>query len=109
MDQSTPTRTALQPAANLHVPTSVVLEELIRDAPAGQVTLSWLMDHLRTLSVGIILLLLGVCGLLPLASPVAGVMVALAAFQMILAHPRTHLPSSGRRASRFDRQACCHA
>ncbi|HLZ67291.1 MAG TPA: exopolysaccharide biosynthesis protein [Aliidongia sp.] len=73
--------------AEPHIPTSVILERLIRDAPTDQVTLAWLLGHLRARSFGIILLLLGICGLLPVVSPVAGVMLGVPAFQMMRAHP----------------------
>jgi hypothetical protein len=75
-----------QRTAGTHVPTSDVLARLIHDAPAGHVTLAWLMGHLRTRSFGIILLLLGVCGLLPVVSPVAGLLLSIPAIQMIRAH-----------------------
>lgn len=89
MDQTNAGRTVFS-----HVPTSVVLEGLIHNAPAGQVTLTWLMGHLPTRSFGIILLLLGVCGLLPLLSPIAGLALALPAFQMIRGHQAPFLPRS---------------
>jgi hypothetical protein len=57
----------------------------VREAPADNVTLSWLLDHLRSRSFGIVLLLLGVCGLIPVVSPVAGLALAIPAFQMIRA------------------------
>ena len=50
------------------------------------------MGYLRGRSFGIILLLLGVCGLLPVVSAVAGLMLAIPAFQMILAHPAPIFP-----------------
>jgi hypothetical protein len=75
-----------QRTAGTHVPTSDVLLRLIHEAPAGHVTLAWLMGHLRTRSFGIILLLLGVCGLLPVVSPVAGLLLSIPAFQMIRVH-----------------------
>jgi hypothetical protein len=79
-------------ATERHVPTSVLLEILIREAPTDRVTLAWLMGHLRSRSFGIILLLLGVCGLLPVVSPVAGLLLAVPAFQMIRAHPAPIFP-----------------
>jgi hypothetical protein len=92
MDES-PTAGTVPPQGTApRLPTSVVLECLIRDAPADHVTLAWLIGHLRTRSFGIILLLLGVCGLLPVVSPVAGLMLAIPAFQMIRAHPAPVFP-----------------
>ncbi len=75
-----------------HLPTSVVLERLIQDAPAGQVTLGWLMGQLHRRSFGIILLLLGVCGLLPMVSPLAGLLLFIPASQMVRAHPEPIFP-----------------
>jgi len=87
MNQTAAGRTVFSP-----VPTSVVLARLIQDAPAGPVTLAWLMDHLHTRSFGIILLLLGVCRLLPVVSPIAGLLLFIPAFQMIRAHPAPIFP-----------------
>ena len=87
MRQTTAGRTVFSP-----VPISVVLARLIHNAPAGQVTLAWLMDHLHTRSFGIILLLLGVCGLLPVVSPIAGLLLFIPAFQMIRARPAPIFP-----------------
>jgi Exopolysaccharide synthesis, ExoD len=64
-------------------PTSDVLDVLVRRAPPGEVTLGWLVDNLRTRSFGIVLLLLGIVGLLPAVSPVAGLLPAIPAYQMI--------------------------
>jgi hypothetical protein len=91
MDKS-PAAGIVPRGAEPQLPTSVVLERLIRDAPADYVTLAWLMGHLRTRSFGVVLLLLGVCGLLPVVSPVAGLMLAIPAFQMIRAHPAPIFP-----------------
>jgi hypothetical protein len=74
------------------IPTSVVLEGLLKHAPAGEVTLAWLLDHLRTRSFGIVLLLLGIVGLLPVVSPAAGVLLFIPAFQMMRARPTPVFP-----------------
>jgi hypothetical protein len=87
MDQTTADGTVLS-----QVPTSVVLARLIDNAPAGYMTLAWLMGNLQTRSFGIILLLLGVCGLLPVVSPIAGLLLFIPAFQMIRAHPAPIFP-----------------
>jgi|tagenome__1003787_1003787.scaffolds.fasta_scaffold20543229_2 hypothetical protein len=68
------------------VPTSVVLDNLLRDAPQGTVTLSWLTDRLGDRSFGIILVFLAVLGLLPGVSAVAGILLLVPAFRMIMAH-----------------------
>jgi hypothetical protein len=73
------------------VPTSRLLESLLWDAPE-QVTLEWLISHLRERSFGIILLLLGVLGMLPAVSVGAGLLLAIPAFQMIRAHSAPVFP-----------------
>lgn len=75
----------MSPGTEPYVPTSAILERLIRDAPADRVTLAWLMSQFGARSFGIILLLLGVLGLLPVLSPVAGLLLVIPAFQMIRA------------------------
>jgi hypothetical protein len=74
------------------VPTSVVLECLIRDAPTDRVNLAWLTGRLGSRSFGFILLLLGVCGLLPVVSPIAGLLLVIPAFQMMQAHEAPVFP-----------------
>ena len=66
-------------------PTSTVLQNLLLHAPDETVTLGWLMRHLRRRSFGIILLLLGLLACLPGVSGVAGVLIAIPAYQMIVA------------------------
>lgn len=83
MPLSTDARRAAARGTAPHVATSAILARLIVDAPAERVTLAWLMKELRARSFGIILLLLGVIGLLPVVSPLAGLLLAIPAFQMI--------------------------
>ena len=73
-------------------PTSIILETLVDRAPAEEVTLSWLLHHLSTRSFGIVLLLLGMLGLIPLVSPAAGLLLPIPAFQMIRAKPSPVFP-----------------
>jgi hypothetical protein len=86
-----------------HVPASVLLRDLLADAPADQVSLDWLMAKLGSRSYGIAMLLLGLLGVLPGASPFVGIVLAVPAFQMILARPGPAFP---RRVAlhRFRRQ-----
>jgi hypothetical protein len=65
---------------------------LLSRAPSGEVTLAWLLDHLRARSFGIVLLLLGIVGLLPVVSPVAGILLFFPAFQMIRARSAPVFP-----------------
>jgi hypothetical protein len=74
------------------VPTSLVLEQLLRDAPADYVTLDWLIDSLRERSFGIVMFLIALVGLVPGASPFIGVLLFIPAIQMMLARPAPVLP-----------------
>ena len=68
-------------------PTSVVLDGLLGHEAPEQVTLGWLMGGLGDRSFGVVLLVLALLGLLPGVSSVAGVLLTVPAFQMILARP----------------------
>ncbi len=73
--------------------TSTILETLLDDAPRSHVTLSWLIDNLGARSFGIVMLLIGLVGLVPGASPLIGVLLAYPAIQMVMARPAPVLPS----------------
>ena len=75
-----------------HVPTSVLLDHLLAGAPAGHVTLEWLAGRLGDCSFGAVLLVLTLLGLLPGVSAVAGALLTVPAFQMILARPGPVFP-----------------
>lgn len=68
------------------IPTSRVLSALLDEANAERVSLGWLIDRLGERSFGIILLLLAFLALLPGVSSVAGILLAVPAFQMMRAH-----------------------
>jgi len=74
------------------VPTSHVLRELLAEAPAEQVSLGWVIDRLGERSFGMLMLLLGVMALVPGFSTFVGVLVGVAAIQMILARRGPVLP-----------------
>ncbi|MBL8669085.1 MAG: exopolysaccharide biosynthesis protein [Alphaproteobacteria bacterium] len=74
------------------VPTSVILQELLRDAPGDRITLEWLLGRLGERSFGIVLLLIALVGLVPGVSAVAGILLALPAAQMLRAHQGPVLP-----------------
>lgn len=71
----------------IRVPTSVILEGLLHDAPNDQVTLNWIIDHLGARSFGIIMLIIALVGLAPGGSPFIGILLAVPAFQMMMARP----------------------
>ena len=73
-------------------PTSVVLADLLGHQAPEQVTLGWLLDGLGDRSFGVVLLLLALLGLLPGVSAVAGVVLTVPAFQMVLGRPGPVLP-----------------
>jgi hypothetical protein len=66
-------------------PTSAVLDDLLGEAPAGQVTLDSLLGRLGGRSFGVVLLLLALLGLLPGVSAIAGALLMVPAAQMVLA------------------------
>lgn len=68
------------------LPTSVILERLMHEAPPGTVSLAWLIDRLGPRSFGLVLLLLGLLALLPGIAIAAGVLLAIPASQMLRGH-----------------------
>ncbi len=54
--------------------------------------MTWLLGHLHRRSFGIVLLLLGVGGLIPIVSTAAGLIMAIPAYQMIRARPTPRFP-----------------
>ena len=68
-----------------HVPTSELLRGLLQGADPERVSIRWLLDGLEERSFGIVMLVLGLVALVPGASGVVGVLVALPAIQMMLA------------------------
>ena len=75
----------------MRVPTSVILEDLLRGAP-NDVTLEWIVANLKERSFGIVMLLIALVGLMPGLSPVAGVLLVIPAVQMILGRREPLLP-----------------
>ena len=66
-------------------PTSTILQNLLDEATGQTITLGWLIASLGDRSFGIVLLLLGLLACLPGVSAVAGVLIAVPAYQMIRA------------------------
>ncbi len=64
-------------------PTSVVLQRLIEDANGDYFTLSWVLTRLRERGFGVIMLLLAIVAMGPAVSPIAGLLLAFPACQMI--------------------------
>jgi len=76
-----------------HVPTSLVIENLLRKAPGDFVTLDWLVGELRERSFGIVMLVMALVALIPGGSTFVGFLLAYPAIQMILARPGPTLPA----------------
>src|SRR5262249_11439695 len=71
------------PGMKQRMPSSRVLEEVIRQAPAEYVTVGWLTSTLPQHSFGIIMLSLGLLATTPLGSTVPGLILAVMAVQLI--------------------------
>src|SRR5262252_1199277 len=75
------------------VPSSRVLQEVIRQAPAEYVTIGWLTSALRLHSFGIIMLSLGLLATTPVGSTVPGLILAVMAVQLNCRSHRTCFPT----------------
>src|SRR5262249_8356381 len=67
-----------------HGPSSRVLQEVMRQAPAEYVTVGRLTSTLHRHSFGIIMLSLGLLAMTPVGSTVPGLMLAVMAMQLIV-------------------------
>lgn len=76
------------------IPTSAILETLVRSAPRDEVRLGWVIEHLSERSFGVILLVMALLALVAGISPLAGLLVAAIAAQMIMARPLPVLPGA---------------
>jgi hypothetical protein len=65
-----------------HIPTSLVLQELLDEAPAEHFSLDWLIDSLPDRSFGVLMLLLGLLAMVPFGSILPGLLLAILAAQM---------------------------
>jgi hypothetical protein len=74
-------------------PTSELLEDILHDLPAGSITPDWLLARLGERSFGLLFLVLGVVGLVPGASIVAGLLMLAPAGQMLAGRGRPRFPS----------------
>ena len=74
------------------MPSSRVLEEVIRQASTEYVTIGWLTSTLRRHSFGIIMLSLGLLATTPVGSTVPGLILAVMAVQLILGRAEPVFP-----------------
>ena len=90
-------------------PTSAILDRLIRDAPADQITIAWIIDRLDRRSFGLMMVVLGILGLLPGITTFAAIVLLFPALEMLLGRERPRFPAaiSKRRVdtARFARAA----
>src|ERR1700682_1992714 len=84
----------LRPSADWRplVAISVLLQQLHDEIPADRFTLGWLMHGLHKRSFGIIMLLLALVAIAPGLSIVAGLLLMIPAFQMIMGRPAPVFP-----------------
>jgi hypothetical protein len=74
------------------IPVSVLLQQLHDEAPAEHFTLGWVTQRLQKRSFGIIMFLLGMAAMAPGVSFVAGLLLMIPAFEMILARSAPTFP-----------------
>jgi hypothetical protein len=75
-----------------HVPTSVILAQLLDEAPRDYVSLAWLIGRFQKRSFGLVMLLLALVGLVPGTGIFIGVLLAFPAAQMLLGRETPTLP-----------------
>jgi len=75
-----------------HVPTSILLAQLLAEAPPDYVSLEWLIGRLQRRSFGLVMLLLALVSLLPGAGLIAAVLLAFSAIQMMAGRESPSLP-----------------
>jgi len=88
-----PAETQTGPETRRRIPTSVLLDTLVAEAGAAEVTIAWLIERLGERGFGMMLMILGLLALLPGLSAVAALALMLPAAQMMLARPRPVLPA----------------
>jgi hypothetical protein len=75
------------------IPASLILQQLQDQAPAGPVTLQWLMERLRHQSFGMIIFILAIAAGVPGISVIAGVLLLVTSFEMLIGFPELTVPS----------------
>ena len=73
-------------------PSSRLLQEVIRQAPAEYVTVGWLTSTLHRDSFGIVMLCLGLLATTPVGSTVPGLILAVMAVQLIVSRGKPAFP-----------------
>ena len=73
-------------------PSSRVLQEVMRQAPAEYVTVGWLTSTVHRHSFGIIMLSLGLLATTPVGSTIPGIILAVMAVQLIVGRAEPVFP-----------------
>ena len=84
--------TPSEPEAKTFIPASVILQELHNEAPADHFSLDWLTGRLHKQSFGLIMLLLAIIAVAPGIFVVAGLLLLIQAFQMIVGRTAPAFP-----------------
>jgi len=71
------------PAMRTRVPTSIVLSDLLHEAPP-EVPIGWIFDRLEERSFGLVMLLLALIALVPGLSSIIGLLLLVPSVQMLL-------------------------
>jgi hypothetical protein len=80
------------PNVGRFTPASDILLGLLNDLPAERVTLCWLLGRLPGHSFGLVMLLLGVLAIAPGICVLPGLLLVVAAFQMLAGHSAPSFP-----------------
>ena len=81
------------------IPTSQLFRAILAGAPRDHVTLAWMLGNLRRRSFGMIMLLLGLIAMIPGVCVLAGFVLGILGFQMMMAHETPLCPALSRCAS----------
>jgi hypothetical protein len=73
-------------------PTSQLFRAILNGAPSDHVTFAWLLGNLRRRSFGMVMLLLGLIAMIPGVCVLAGFVLAILGFQMMMAREALFLP-----------------
>src|SRR5260370_37676591 len=87
-----PDLTQSRPDGGACAPASVILQKLHDQAPAGHVTLDWLMSSLQKQSFDLITLVLAVVAAAPGISLIGGLLFLIPSVQMIAGRPAPTFP-----------------
>lgn len=75
------------------VPASTLFEALHRQVAQDEVTVRWVLQHLDHQSFGLVLLLLGIVAAVPGICTVAGVLIVMLGFEMMLGREQPYFPA----------------